>query len=155
MTPDPTPLNSVQPSEHGSALAGALLWGIPAALLAALVQGVVALRFDVGVLYPAIGHLIGSLVHIKSPGLQERRRQTVAVLLTYLAVALSPSIPFGHAVGFDPTRMRDSAVGLVLTFVPLMAKSGLVGLLNVGLLLLSLRQAWIRSGRAVPTKQTA
>jgi hypothetical protein len=69
------------------------------------------------------------------------------MVLTYFAIALSPLIPYGHAVAFDPTRMRNTAVGLVLAFVPLMAKTGLVGLLNLSLFLSGLRQAWVQSGR--------
>jgi hypothetical protein len=94
---------------------GALLRGIPAALLAAL--GLVALAFDIGVLYPVIGYVVGSLVRSGSPGLQGRRRQALALVLTYFGIALSPLIPFLHAVGFDLTRMRNTAVGLVLAFV--------------------------------------
>jgi hypothetical protein len=114
-------------------------------VLAALGQGLVALFFDVGLLYPVIGYLIGSVIRKRSPGFNGSLGQVLAVVLTYVAVALSPLIPYGREVGFDPTRMRNTSVGLVLGFIPLMAKTGLVGALNLGLLLFGLRQAWVQS----------
>ena len=125
---------------------------IPVALLAALAQGLVALIFDVGMLYPVIGYWIGATVRTSS-GLEGRRRQALAILLTYFAIALSPLIPYGRSVGFDPTRMRHTTVGLILGFVPLMAKAGWVGILNLGLLLFGLRYAWIQSGKLLPANQ--
>jgi len=137
------PLQSDDLSGYRGAVGDAFLFGIPAALLAALGQGLVALFFDVGLLYPVIGYLIGSVIRKRSS--RFKGSQVLAVVLTYFAVALSPIIPYGREVGFDPTRMRNTSVGLVLGFVPLMAKTGLVGALNLGLLLIGLRQAWVQS----------
>jgi hypothetical protein len=147
VTPTSASLESGQPAGLPGLVAAALLWGIPVALLAAMLQGLVALFFDVGVLYPVIGCVLGSAVRIRSPRLNGRLRRLLAIALTYLAIALSPLIPFGRAVAFDPIRMRHTAVGLVLAFVPLMAKTGLVGLLNLALFLSGLRYAWVRSCR--------
>ena len=63
--------------------------GIPAAVLAALLQGSIALVFDVGILYPLIGYVIGSIVRNASFGLRGRRHSVLAILLTYFAVAFS------------------------------------------------------------------
>lgn len=141
-----------QPSGTGDPVRG-VLRAIVVTLLATVVQGLVALNFDVGILYPVMGYLIGSTVRIRSAVLPVRRRQAVAFLLTYIAVALSPLIPYGRAVGFDPIRMRNTAFGLVLAFVPMMAKTGLVGIINIGLALFGVHQAWVQSGKPLPTNQ--
>ncbi|HEV2688385.1 MAG TPA: hypothetical protein VGV35_07515 [Bryobacteraceae bacterium] len=148
MTPSSIPLES---SWHRGTIAlvlNALLWGVPAALLAALAQGVVALRFDFGILYLVIGIAIGRLLSLRAPRLDTRWRQGLAVVLTYLAIALSPIVPFINAVGFDPVRIGNAAVGLILAFLPEMSKLGFIGILNIALLLIGVRNAWIQSRKA-------
>lgn len=102
----------------------ALCWGIPLALIASVCQGLVGVFLDLGLLYPAIGYTLGRILRVTSPVLPCSQRQVIAVLLTYLAIALSPLIPFGNASGFEPRRMRNAALGLVIAFVPLMMKAG-------------------------------
>ncbi len=131
-------------------MTAALCWGIPTAIIAWAFQGIVAIFFDLGLLYPLIGYTLGSTLRTKSPGLHIAQRQTIAMALTYLAVALSPLIPFGNAIGFEPIRMRNAAIGAVISFVPLMISAGVVGVLNTGLLFLGLRQAWGQSRVTMP-----
>jgi hypothetical protein len=116
-----------------------------------IAQGLVALRLEVGLLYPLMGYAVGSILQKKAAHVSPPVRQRSAVVFAYLAIALSPLIPFGNAVGFEPVRMRNTAVGLVLVFVPQMLKTGGIGLVNTALLILALRQAWGQA-RAVPSE---
>jgi hypothetical protein len=138
-----SPDDPAQSAGYAGSVVRALLWGIPVTLLAAIGQGLVALRFEVGLLYVVIGCYIGSVIRTRSPRLPVRSRQVLAMILTYLAVVLSPLVFFVHTVGFDLIRMRNITIGLVLGFVPVVAKTGVVGILNLGLLLYGLRLAWV------------
>jgi hypothetical protein len=81
------------------------------------VQGVVAIVLDHGILYPLMGCLIGCNARVNFVNWPPAKRQVMALVLTYLAIALSPLIPFGRAIHFDPARMGHAAVGLVFVFV--------------------------------------
>ena len=71
------------PSSKGT-LTQILLRAVPAALALSLLQGIVAIKFDLGVLYPLIGLWIGAIVYNHGSGLKHSNRQHLAVALTYL-----------------------------------------------------------------------
>jgi hypothetical protein len=123
-------------------------WPVPILVtaLAWLAIGVLGIWFDLGLSYPIAAGIIGSTTRVSFPSADPLSRQLRAAGLAYLAIAFSPLIAFALFVQFDPVRVRNAAVGAAFAFVPIMWKQGVIGIVNVGLLVIALASAWMRSG---------
>jgi len=61
----------------------------------------VGIFVDLGLIYPLMGSFIGSVLPKDPASLPTRSRQRLALALTYFAIAFSPLIAFGNAIGFE------------------------------------------------------
>jgi hypothetical protein len=127
----------------------AVLFGIAAAIagLASYAAFTIATNFYIGYVALGVGYIIARAMKAGSGGLGGRRYQIIAVILTYLAIALA-EIPIGlwqlHA---KATAGRLLVAGIQLLPIGLISpilemRSPVHGLINLVILYVGLRIAW-------------
>jgi uncharacterized protein (DUF983 family) len=136
------------PTDSPGAFLRAIAFGIAGALigLALYVAFALATGLIIGWVSLAVGWLVGKAMHLGSGGLGGRRYQVVAVLLTYLAVAMS-AVPIAlyqngqiHHIQMGEVLGRLAWLGLASPILELRdTVSGLIGLV---ILFVGIRFAW-------------
>lgn len=148
------------PKDSHGAFARAILFGIAGALigLALYVAFALATGLIIGWVSLAVGWIVGKAMHLGSGGVGGRRYQVVAVLLTYLAVAMS-AVPialyqngrFHHIKMSEAVLGRLAWIGIASPILELRdTVSGLIGLV---ILFVGIRFAWRFTAR--PTLQVS
>lgn len=132
-----------------AAFTRAVLFGIGAAIagLAGYAAFTIATNFYIGYIALGVGYIVARAMKIGSGGLGGRRYQIVAVILTYLAIALA-EVPIGlwHFHSKVPAgRLLAAAIGLLplgLISPILEMTSPMHGLINLVIIYVGLQIAW-------------
>ena len=140
-------IRAKMPKDSHGAFVRAVVFGIGGALigLALYVAFALATGLIIGWVSLAVGWIVGKAMRAGSGGVGGRRYQVVAVLLTYLAVAMS-AVPIALYGRIHPLHMSSALLGrlawLGIASPILELRDTVSGLIGLVILFVGIRFAW-------------
>lgn len=134
---------SPRPQATGTQMLRSIVFGFGGAILGAVVYcGVAALTgLEIGIVAIAVGYFVGRGVQLGAQGARGRTFQVIALLLTYLGIALGYSPEALKAFGTE----RPLQLIIEVLSLPVLATvgTGAGGILTGIIIAVGLRQAWV------------